>query len=547
MNVRASIEREMLSQARSPAHHGLRVAGAAALLAESGYFALATGFAVNRGGELFRLLNGTLLAFIWLVVPLIAADCISRERREGTIGLLFLTPLRARDIVMAKGLAHGLRSLTLWLAALPIMSLPFLLGGVGWREAVWSAQVNFCCLCGALGAALLASCLSKQWLRAQVLACILAVTFATVFFYLLGLTVLKLSFMTRTPWAQRAGEMTNDLIMQAGVQVGTGYLGDWGMMFEEFHKLGRGERWLYGGAGMMAVSLLALWLIIVFAAWRLRAVWQEQAPSARQQRVWAALSTPIVGASFLRRWLRRKLEHNPVGWLETRSWTGRTVMWGWFATVVTIYASGLPRNFGYRAFYNLQHLMAMLLLIGMAVSSAASFQRERESGVMELLLVSPMTEWQIIGGRVRSIWGQFLPALGLLLIVWVYVNSWVSDLNMWTPKQGTTDVMIFLIGSYLALPFIGLYNSLRRHSFISAFLQTMLTVVVAPYGAWQILDFAAQVMKYSGGNPQLIMLVEKLGSVEVVVLVQLVMAAQVGRRLYQDLQQRNFAFSRTLA
>jgi ABC-type transport system involved in multi-copper enzyme maturation permease subunit len=542
MTLLPSIERELLSQARSPAHHTWRVAGAAALLVESGYFGFSQGFLVNQGGELFRVLNGTLLVFLWLVVPLTVADCISRERREGTIGLLFLTPLKARDIVLAKGLAHGLRALTLWLATLPVMALPFLLGGVGWREAVWSAQVNFSSLCGALGAGLLASCLSKQWTRAQVLACFLALAFAMVFFFLLGFAALEVNYHYQTPWARFGlgnGMTSNDLILQAGVQAGTGLDGDWAMMFAEYRRMGLGDTWLFWGAAMMVGSLLALWLAIQIAAVRLRRVWQEQGLSARQQRVWAALSTPVIGASFLRRWVRRKLERNPVGWLETRSWTGRTVMWGWFATAVTIYASGLPGNFGSRPFHRLQHLMVMLLLIGMAVSSAASFQRERESGVMELLLVSPMTERQIISGRVRSLWGQFLPALGLVLAVWVYVNAWL-------PEAGANDIMVFLCGAYLAMPFTGLYNSLRRRNFMSAFLQTLLTVVVLPYAAWQLLGFAARVMRYSSADPVLVVLVETLATVQAVVVVQLLIAARVSRRLHQDLKQRNFAFSRSL-
>ena len=290
---------------------------------------------------------------------------------------------------------------------------------------------------------------------------------------------------------------------------------------------------------MMAGSLLALWLVIEIAAQRLRRVWQEQGLSARQQRLWAALSTPVIGASFLRRWLRRKLERNPVGWLETRSWTGRTVMWGWFATVVTIYASGLPGSFGSRPFHRLQNLMVMLLLIGMAVSSAASFQRERESGVMELLLVSPMTERQIISGRVRSLWGQFLPALALVLAVWVYVNAWL-------PEAGGNDLMVFLCGTYLAMPFNGLYHSLRRRNFMSAFLLTLLTVVVLPYVAWQLLDFAARVMRYRSADPLGVAVVEMLATVQAVVVVQLLIAARVGWRLHRDLRQRNFAFSRAL-
>ena len=104
---------------------------------------------------------------IWVLVPMLTADCISRERREGTLGLLFLTPLKGTDVVVAKGLAHGLRAMTLGLAVLPVLTIPFLLGGVSWAEAVMSVMLNANAMCWALAAGLLASAWSKAWLRAM--------------------------------------------------------------------------------------------------------------------------------------------------------------------------------------------------------------------------------------------------------------------------------------------------------------------------------------------------------------------------------------------
>ena len=55
---------------------------------------------VNQGGRLFGYFNTLLFFTIWILVPLVTADCISSERREGTLGLLFLTPLRARRFLI---------------------------------------------------------------------------------------------------------------------------------------------------------------------------------------------------------------------------------------------------------------------------------------------------------------------------------------------------------------------------------------------------------------------------------------------------------------
>src|SRR6476469_9669292 len=117
------------------------------------------------------------------MVPLLAADCISRERREGTLPLLFLTWLTPREIVTAKGGAHAVRALTLWGAALPVAAIAFLMGGVTWKEAVISACINFCSILFALSAGLAASSISRRWGRALGLAATLGVLFLVFFIF----------------------------------------------------------------------------------------------------------------------------------------------------------------------------------------------------------------------------------------------------------------------------------------------------------------------------------------------------------------------------
>src|SRR2546427_10488082 len=115
MTLLPVISRELRASARHAFTYYLRLLGAGALVLASLLFGLEHGFGPTLGGRLFAQLHSTLFLAIWVLVPLLTADCLSRERREGTLGLLFLTRLRATDIVVAKGLAHGLRALSLWL------------------------------------------------------------------------------------------------------------------------------------------------------------------------------------------------------------------------------------------------------------------------------------------------------------------------------------------------------------------------------------------------------------------------------------------------
>ena len=174
---------------------------------------------------------------------------------------------------------------------------------------------------------------------------------------------------------------------------------------------------------MALMSILFLWLVTELAAWNLRRFWREEPPSAG--RVWLEkkLTTPVLMVSFLRNWMRRKLERNPIGWLEARTWSGRLVTWGWFAVMISIYSAAFSNSDVNRSLDILQKFMAWLLLGIVAVSAAGSFQRERETGMLELLLVSPMRIGQIIGGRLRGLWGQFLPALLLLLGIWAFLST----------------------------------------------------------------------------------------------------------------------------
>src|SRR6185436_6799829 len=88
--------------------------------------------------ETGRMLLLTLAALGMLLVLvegiLMTIDSISRERREGTLGLLFLSNLTGYDIVLGKAGGTGLRTLFALVAASPAPALTFLFGGVTFLE-----------------------------------------------------------------------------------------------------------------------------------------------------------------------------------------------------------------------------------------------------------------------------------------------------------------------------------------------------------------------------------------------------------------------------
>jgi len=130
-----------------------------------------------------------------------------------------------------------------------------------------------------------------------------------------------------------------------------------------------------------------------------------------------------------------------------------------------------------------QNLIAWMLVLSMAVSTAGSFRRERESGVLELLLVSPVGERTIISGRLRGIWAQFLPAFGLLLVVWFYLAS----ISLTRGAAGGS--IVFYATTFFSLPIIGLYFSLRCCAFMTALLAAMGAGFVLPFIIGSIVAF----------------------------------------------------------
>src|SRR5207249_6240043 len=103
-----------------------------------------------------------------------------------------------------------LRALTLWLAALPVLTIPFLLGGVSWIEALLSVAINFSAICWALSAGLLASAWSRRWVRSLLAAAFLSIQF------LLSLALIIGEMMT-TQVGFGMGQTNKDFMLLTGL------------------------------------------------------------------------------------------------------------------------------------------------------------------------------------------------------------------------------------------------------------------------------------------------------------------------------------------
>ena len=485
MTVLPVIVRELRASARQPFTYSLRLLGVGAMLLAILLFGLFAEFSPGFGRQLFTSLHCTLMGAVWVLVPMLTADCISRERREGTLGLLFLTSLQGNDIVVAKSLAHGLRAITLGLAVLPVLTVCLLVGGVGSAEMGLSVMINANAMCWALASGLLASAWTRSWHRSLLLAMILSL--ASLFAYEVAAGWLTLSAMVslRPP-----GQVVLDWeqALAAGTALITNGVGRFNINY-----------WGWFGVSLVTVvlvkmsvlSLAVLGVAVLAAGSRIRRSWRDEAPTAR--RLWwqRTFCTPVLWLTFFNRWMRRKLERNPIGWLEQRTWSGRLVTWGWIAVLVTVYSVILTSRFGYDGSNDLHEFLALLVVASMAASAAGSFRRERESGVLELLLVSPLRHSEIIAGRVRGLWGQFTPGAVVLVLVWAYCATFEA-------RHASFATFCLFVSTFLTMPVFGLYSSLCCRNFLTALLATLAVGLLLPLAVMQLVGANLPGYSYNG-------------------------------------------------
>ncbi|MFM8420995.1 MAG: ABC transporter permease [Verrucomicrobiota bacterium] len=138
------IEAELRQWSRRPWLTWSRVAAAGPLLVLLLGMGTAGGVGVGIGTGSFGtsyfnacVTLATLMAMVF--GTLATLDVVARERREGTLDLLFLTPLGSPDILLGKLLASGALVGQVLVAMLPVAAIGFLAGGPTWADLAWAA------------------------------------------------------------------------------------------------------------------------------------------------------------------------------------------------------------------------------------------------------------------------------------------------------------------------------------------------------------------------------------------------------------------------
>lgn len=441
MNATSVIARELRAESRRQANYWLRVLAAGAIIAVFASVMLASTLGPSLGAELFGALDSALSLTFWTVVPLMTADCISREKREGTLGLLFLTPLTFFDVIVGKGVIHALRALTLFLAGLPVLVLPFVIGGITVPMVADAIMNQATAVLLGLAAGLYASTKGGSATQVMVLAAIYA---------------LVLALITSLPVIGFAVEVLPWFVSQ---KLGRHFGGPWGALF------------VFLTRGVVCLGWFAL--VLFLSLRRLKAHWQEESAGHEQPR-WVRLLSSSDFWQTVFRWDRaRARDRNPIGWLQEYSWTARLTKWGWCGAVLGAELVLVPDLFNRRG-PGWQPALTTALALGVAFSAAGSFRRERDAGLLEIFLVTPLSARQLLAGRLWGIFCHYFPALAVLLVFWI------GDTLLASRRGSVVNLLWPNPLAFGALMVIGVYLSLGRLNFFLAWLLTWLVGFVLP-------------------------------------------------------------------
>jgi ABC-type transport system involved in multi-copper enzyme maturation permease subunit len=112
---------------------------AASTLESNGY----SGSSSSVGSTFFPVIVGVELFFVCLITPAQTAGALVGERERQTYDCLLVTPLSPWRIVVGKLVAGLAYVALLLLAALPLQSMAFLMGGVGFQELMMGVVFLF--------------------------------------------------------------------------------------------------------------------------------------------------------------------------------------------------------------------------------------------------------------------------------------------------------------------------------------------------------------------------------------------------------------------
>jgi len=467
MNCLPVIDMEMRSASRRKWTFTIRllfaISGAGACLVVLMLPRLASG---EKGQTMLVILSYLSLAFCLIIGGFLTADCVSSEKREGTLGLLFLTPLKGTDIVIGKMVCHGLQVLYGLCATFPVFFIPLLTGGVTWGEVSRILLALGLALFLAASLGIFVSLFATEARKA------LMATLSTVGL-VAALPMLYGMFRWMFMYAPAADTGLPQLSPIFTVLCA----------FESSYGTSRGPT-LYWGS-VIAVLVLSLGTVL--------------AAGALLGRVFTCMSSGEVSKRAQREPAVNKgiLEQNPYEWLLLRNaskvrfqGTLMGVCTVFFATMLVASVITTHWQAGFSAAFFTALAVHLLSKLRFAIETTRPSSTDHPQCGLELLLATPLAEETILQGHHRAFRllarKPLTMLIGLNLILEISVAMFAEPLHI-DKDAAVAFTSLFVGGMVLALAdfstlrCLGFINGLKTSTQVRAALRTYAATMLLPW------------------------------------------------------------------
>jgi hypothetical protein len=388
---------------------------------------------------------------------LLTADAISAERREGTLGLLFLTRVRVMDVLVGKLGSIGLVALCGLLAFIPILMLPVLIGGVTGGEATRKGLGLLDCLFLALSVGLLSSAAESERFRAVRAAVAL-----------LG-GIIVLPFLSYVGWGH-------------GIYFYAGLLSPLVLLIRAGDMHYRTSPILYW-VSLFAIQVVT-WALLVYAGWRLR---REVTRAGCDRNPRPRENDRAIGLDV---WQPLKTQAPPVEWLVYREYGVPGGLWAvavlalacnaWVPLVRQ--AQGIPAGPFFLAVASPLGTVSGLIGAGvMAWVASRFFVGVRNSGDLEMLLTTPVgaqtvltDQWRVL--KRLFVWPVLFMQAPMLPQFLIGISALHADSAAALSPSLVLLKLLTVANSFLgtsAVCWLGLWFGLRARSQAGAIIWTV--------------------------------------------------------------------------
>lgn len=422
----------------------------------------------RTANSLFTLLSGCAFVLCLLAGVFLTSDSLSLEKREGTLGLLFLSGLKGYEIVWGKFAALSLNAFFGLIALLPVMSMPLLIGGLTWADFSRTSLSLLNVLFVSLAVGIAVSAVARVPSRA------LGATFALVMLVAAGFPLLGALATTAhlSPLLSLPGWLSPAY--------------PFAFATEPLYGLQPARFW-----GGLAVSNFPGWLALAAAAFILTWNQDERSDSVGGGGGlgWARLRT--------RRPKKRSksdIIEVPMRWLVGDALWLRCLIWvvvsGWCLWVALKWGTKSQQAVAYFGAI----VCALVLKMLIALQACRFFAESKRNGALELLLCTPLRNAEILSAQWRALRRLFLVPLLIFLavslgqIVFLMLSDsghaasqvWLGEFRLRTGVPAILNLTSSLVADILAVGWLGMWLGLTMKRGNLAPGLTILFVLILP-------------------------------------------------------------------